>query len=63
MTEDEEFEALEQRLNYKHQEKSKPVQVSPLEFVTMVLEKEHLVGQPIIWAEWPNKKGVDMTDN
>ena len=33
-----------------------PVQVSPLEFVTMVMEKEHLVGKPIFWAEWPNKE-------
>ena len=30
--------------------------VSPLEFVTMVMEKEHLVGKPLIWAEWPNKE-------
>ena len=34
----------------------KPVQVSPLEFVTMTLEKEHLVGKPIIWAQWPNEE-------
>jgi hypothetical protein len=33
-----------------------PVQVSPLEFVTMVMEKEHLVGKPIFWAQWPNKE-------
>jgi hypothetical protein len=33
-----------------------PVQVSPLEFVEMVMEKEHLVGKPIFWAEWPNKE-------
>ena len=33
-----------------------PVQVSPLEFVTMTLEKEHLVGRPIIWAQWPNEE-------
>ena len=33
--------------------------VSPLEFVTMVLEKEHLVGKPLIWAEWPNKESND----
>lgn len=32
------------------------VQVSPLEFVEMVMEKEHLVGNPIFWAEWPNKE-------
>ena len=32
------------------------VQVSPLEFVEMVMEKEHLVGKPIFWAEWPNKE-------
>jgi len=34
---------------------AKIVQVSPLEFVEMVMEKEHLVGNPIFWAEWPNK--------
>ena len=33
-----------------------PVQVSPLDFVTMTLEKEHLVGRPIIWAQWPNEE-------
>ena len=33
-----------------------PVQVSPLEFVTMVMEKEHLVGKPLFWSEWPNKE-------
>jgi len=32
------------------------VQVSPLEFVTMVMEKEHLIGKPLFWAEWPNKE-------
>ena len=38
---------------YTNQEQE-PVQVSPLEFVEMVMEKEHLVGKPIFWAEWPN---------
>ena len=33
-----------------------PVQVSPLDFVTMTLEKEHLVGRPVIWAQWPNEE-------
>jgi hypothetical protein len=33
-----------------------PVQVSPLEFVEMVMEKEHLIGKPIFWAEWPNQE-------
>ena len=33
-----------------------PVQVSPLEFATMVIEKEHLIGKPLFWAEWPNKE-------
>ncbi len=37
-------------------QKSRPAQVSPLEFVTMVMEKEHLVGRPLFWAEWPNKE-------
>lgn len=36
-------------------EREKPVQVSPLEFVTAVLEKEHLVGKPLMWAQWPNE--------
>ena len=36
--------------------KQEPVQVSPLEFVTMVMEKEHLIGKPLFWAEWPNKE-------
>ncbi len=36
--------------------KDEPVQVSPLQFVEMVVEKEHLVGKPIFWAEWPNKE-------
>jgi hypothetical protein len=30
-------------------------EVSPLEFVKMVTEKEHLTGIPIIWAQWPNR--------
>jgi len=34
------------------------VQVSPLEFVTMAMEKEHLVGKPLFWAEWPNKENT-----
>jgi hypothetical protein len=37
-------------------EEAKNVQVSPLEFVEMVMEKEHLIGKPIFWAEWPNKE-------
>ena len=37
---------------------AKIVQVSPLEFVEMVMEKEHLVGNPIFWAEWPNKENT-----
>jgi hypothetical protein len=36
--------------------KDEPVQVSPLQFVEMVMEKEHLVGKTIFWAEWPNKE-------
>ena len=42
-------------LLFEYAEKEvKPAKVSPLEFVTIVLEKEHLIGRPIIWAEWPN---------
>jgi hypothetical protein len=37
-------------------EEQRPVEVSPLEFVTAVLEKEHLVGKPVMWAQWPNEE-------
>ena len=37
-------------------EREKPVQVSPLEFVTAVLKKEHLIGKPLMWAQWPNEE-------
>jgi len=43
-------------LYLKEEAKDEPVQVSPLQFVEMVMEKEHLVGKPIFWAEWPNKE-------
>ena len=38
--------------------KDKRVQVSPLQFIEMVMEKEDCIGKPIIWAEWPNKEKV-----
>lgn len=41
--------------DYRHIDRQ-PVQVSPLQFVEMTLEKEHLVGRPLIWAEWPNRE-------
>lgn len=41
---------------YQEPAQQEPVQVSPLDFVTMTLEKEHLVGRPIIWAQWPNEE-------
>ena len=33
-----------------------PAQVSPAEFIHIVSEKEDLTGNPIIWAQWPNKE-------
>jgi hypothetical protein len=36
--------------------KDATVQVSPLDFVEMVREKEHLIGTPIFWAQWPNEE-------
>lgn len=33
-----------------------PAMVSPLQFVEMVMEKEHLVGKPLVWAQWPNEE-------
>ena len=47
--------AIKEALKQSEQEQ-KPVQVSPLEFVEIVMEKEHLIGNPIFWAEWPNKE-------
>jgi len=38
--------------------KDRPVQVSPLEFVEIVYEKEHLIGRPIVWAQWPNAEKI-----
>jgi hypothetical protein len=38
--------------------KDNPVQVSPLQFVEIVMEKEDCIGKPIIWAEWPNKENT-----
>jgi hypothetical protein len=32
------------------------LQVSPTEFVDMVMDKEDAIGKPIFWAEWPNKE-------
>ena len=32
------------------------VQVPVAEFVEMVMEKEHLVGKPLVWAQWPNEE-------
>lgn len=47
--------ALRERLAQPEQ---KPVQVSPLDFNHMTLDKEHLVGKPIFWAQWPNEEKV-----
>ena len=33
-----------------------PVQVSPADFVDMVMDKEDAIGKPILWAEWPNRE-------
>ncbi len=34
----------------------KIVQVSPLEFMTRVEGREEIIGEPIFWAQWPNKE-------
>ena len=35
-----------------------PVQVSPHEFVAMVQGKEHLIGKPVAWAQWPTAENT-----
>lgn len=32
------------------------LQVSPADFVDMVMDKEDAIGKPIFWAEWPNRE-------
>lgn len=49
----EEIDELRAALNQAQQP---PLQVSPLMFTHMVLDKEHVIGKPIFWAEWPNKE-------
>jgi hypothetical protein len=39
-----------------HKTAQKPVQVSVEEFVRLVEDKEHLVGLPIVWAQWPSEE-------
>jgi len=39
-----------------HKTAQKPVQVSVEEFVHIVEDKEHLVGRPIVWAQWPSEE-------
>jgi len=36
--------------------RTKLAQVTPLQFATMVFEKEDVIGNPIVWSEWPNKE-------
>ena len=59
--EDEEFGRIEREAAMRKEAVSAalgapaPVQVSPIEFVTLVQGKEHLVGRPTFWAVWPSK--------
>ena len=41
--------------DYRHIDQ-RPAKVSPLQFVEMTLEKEHLAGPPLVWAEWPSRE-------
>jgi hypothetical protein len=38
------------------QPEQEPVQVSPIEFVERTFGRGHLVGVPVIWAEWPSRE-------
>ena len=33
-----------------------PLQISPTDFVDMVMDKEDAIGKPLFWAEWPNRE-------
>jgi hypothetical protein len=44
-----------------HQTAQEPVQVSVEEFVHIVEDKEHLVGRPIVWAQWPSEEKKNGT--
>jgi len=41
---------------YQDHPAQEPVQVSVEEFVHIVEDKEHLVGRPIVWAQWPSEE-------
>ena len=47
------------RLAVQMSQERKPVQVTPLQFVEMVFEKEDCVGVPLFWAQWPNEGGEE----
>jgi hypothetical protein len=44
-------------LDRKDEEAITPVQVDVYDFLDIVSQREDVVGNPIIWAEWPTKAG------
>jgi hypothetical protein len=54
----EQVDAARAALRTAIEQAEKPVslQVSPTEFVDMVMDKEDAIGKPIFWAEWPNRE-------
>jgi len=47
--------AAEAIADYEKQE-PQGVQVSPKQFVESTFGNRHLVGRPVIWAEWPSRE-------
>jgi hypothetical protein len=49
-------EALRQAIKELESQEPQGVQVSPKQFVESTFGNRHLVGRPVIWAEWPSRE-------
>lgn len=53
---EEAIQAGRQAIKELESQKPQGVQVSPIQFVESTFGKGHLVGRPVIWAEWPSRE-------
>ena len=48
--------SLRQAIAELESQEPQGVQVSPIQFVESTFGNGHLVGRPVIWAEWPSRE-------
>jgi len=48
--------SLNQAIAELESQEPQGVQVSPIQFVESTFGRGHLVGKPVIWAEWPSRE-------